>query len=124
MVIALRVDSRLVSASKALEHCARLCLRLSSHCHHQVESVRTLHTVHSSVRSECWTPLRRHLNRLEAFHHQCIRAVLGITNRQQWEQHISSAAARDLWGDPETVRTKITKQRLEWIGHVARMLNH
>ena len=74
--------------------------------------------------SECWTPLCRHLNRLEAFHHRCIHTVLRITNRQQWEQHISSAMTRDLWGDPETVTTKITKRRLEWLGHVARMPNH
>ncbi len=37
--------------------------------------------------SECWTPLRRHLRRLGAFHHRCIRTVLGITNGQQWEEH-------------------------------------
>ena len=27
----------------------------------------------------------------------------------------------DLWGDSETIEMKVTKQRLEWLGHVARM---
>ena len=74
--------------------------------------------------SECWTPLRRHLNRLNGFHHRCIRMVLGITNRQQWEQCITSARTREMWGDRELVETKITKRRLEWLGHVARMPCH
>ena len=74
--------------------------------------------------SECWTPLRRHLNRLNAFHHRNIRTALGITNRQQWELRISSAMTRELWGDTETIEVKITKQRLEWLGHIARMSDH
>jgi hypothetical protein len=39
--------------------------------------------------SGCWTPLRKHLKRLDGFHHRCIRTVLGITSRQQWEQRIT-----------------------------------
>ena len=73
---------------------------------------------------ECWTPKCRYLNRLNAFHHQCIHTILGITSPQQWEQHIISACMRDLWGDQETMDTKIAKRRLEWLGHVARMPDH
>ena len=71
--------------------------------------------------SECWTLLRRHLNRLNAFHHHCIRSILGITRKQQWEQHITSDQTRELWGDLETITTKVMGRRLEWLGHVARM---
>ena len=39
---------------------------------------------------ECWTLMRRHLKELDSFHHRCICSVLGITNRQQWDEHISS----------------------------------
>ena len=74
--------------------------------------------------SECWTPLRRHLNRLNAFHHRCIRTILHITNKQQWEQHITSQTIRERWGDTETVADKIRKRRLEWLGHIARMPEH
>ena len=68
--------------------------------------------------------MRRHLNRLNAFHHRCIRTIVGITSTQQWEQNITSARMRDLWGDQETMDTKIAKRRLEWLGHVARMPDH
>ena len=36
-----------------------------------------------------WTPWHRPLNKLNAFYHQCISTVLGITNRQQCELHIT-----------------------------------
>ena len=74
--------------------------------------------------SECWTPLRRHLNRLNAFHRRCIRTVLWITNQQQWDLKITSPMVRDLWGDRDTVETKICRRRLGWLGHVARMPDH
>ena len=32
--------------------------------------------------SECWTPLRRDFRRLNAFHHRCVRTVLGISRSQ------------------------------------------
>ena len=74
--------------------------------------------------SECWTPLRRHLKKLDAFHHRCIRAILGVSRRQQWEQHLSSSALRWRWGDPEPLSTRLIRRRLEWLGHVARMPDH
>ena len=69
----------------------------------------------------CWTPLRRHLRRLDSFHHRCIRTILGITNQQQWQQRITSASTREQWGDIETAATKVAERRLEWLGHLARM---
>ena len=39
--------------------------------------------------SKSWTPLQRELRKLDSFHHRCIRTVLGITNRQQREEHIT-----------------------------------
>ena len=71
--------------------------------------------------SECWTPLRKHYRKLNAFHHRCIRTIMGISNRQQWIQRISMSEIRRRWGDLETAVDKITKRRLEWLGHVARM---
>ena len=64
---------------------------------------------------------RRHLNRLNAFHHRCIRIILGITSMQQWEQRITSAMTWEQWEDMESVAMKVTKRQLEWLGHVARM---
>ena len=73
--------------------------------------------------SGCWTPLRRHLKRLNAFHHHCVRTILGITSSQQWEMRITSASTREQWGDMETIATKVAKRRMEWLGHSARMSN-
>ena len=74
--------------------------------------------------SECWIPLRKHLKKLDAFHNRCIRIILGISRKQQWSQHLTSQEIRERWGDIETVPVKVTKRRLEWLGHVARMPDH
>lgn len=71
--------------------------------------------------SESWVLLRKHSRKLDSFHHRCIRTILGISNRQQWTQHITSYGIRRRWGDLDTATQKITKRRLEWLGHVARM---
>ena len=73
--------------------------------------------------AESWIPLRRHVIKLNAFHHRCIRSILGITNRQQWVQSITSCDIRQRWGDLETIEDKLIKRRLEWLGHLARMSN-
>ena len=64
---------------------------------------------------ECWIPLHKYLSRFNAFHHRCICTVLGITNEQQWKEHISSGMTRDAWGDPKMVATELTKQKLKWL---------
>ena len=103
------VDHRIAKASKAFGALKRAVFK------DQNLTVTTKQKVYEACvlsvllyGSECWTPLRRHLNRLYAFHHRCIRTVLGITNKQQWEQRITSSRIRELWGDNETVETKIT----------------
>ena len=73
---------------------------------------------------ECWTPLRWNLRKLDAFHHRCVSAVLGITRHQQWDHHITSEQTRGWWRDPEKASTKVMKHRLQWLGHLARMDNH
>ena len=71
--------------------------------------------------AECWIPLRKHTWKLNTFHHRCIRIILGISNRQQWSEHITTSDVRRRWGDEETAAEKVRKRRLEWLGHVARM---
>ena len=71
--------------------------------------------------AECWTLLRRDQKKLNSFHHRCIRTILGITNRQQWKQHITSQEVRQRWGDSKTVTDMVALRRLEWLGHLARM---
>ena len=61
---------------------------------------------------------------LDAFHHRCIRTILGISNLQQWSQHITTFEIRQRWEDLETATDKVAKRRLEWLGHLAHMPNH
>lgn len=34
--------------------------------------------------SQCWTPLKKDLKKLNSFHNRCVRTILGISNKQQW----------------------------------------
>ena len=119
------VDKRIANASKAFGALKRAVFK-DAHL-----SVATKRSVYRACvlsvllyGSECWIPLRSDLKKLNSFHHRCVRTVLGITNRRQWEEHISSAMVREQWGDVETIETKLVKRRLEWLGHIARMQEH
>ena len=71
--------------------------------------------------AECWIPLKKHIRKLNIFHHRCLRAILGITNRQQWSERITSATVRRRWGNEECIDQMIKRRRLDWLGHIARM---
>ena len=71
--------------------------------------------------SECWSPLRSDLKRLDSFHNRCLRNILGISRQQQRSQRITSDSVRQRWGDTDTLTDKIFKRRAEWLGHLARM---
>ena len=72
--------------------------------------------------AECWIPLRKHLWKIDAFHHWCIRVTLGLTRRDQWTQHLTSQSLKRCWS--KQLSTRITRQRLEWLDNVARMTTH
>ena len=121
------VNHRIASASRAfgaLRHAVFMDRTLNTTTKRKVYQACVLPVLLYGC--ESWTPMCRHLNRLNAFRHRYIRTVLvlGITRKQQWEQHITSTQTLDLWGDHETVSTKIAKRRLEWLGHIARMPDH
>ena len=107
-VIDNEIDRRIANASKAFG-----ALRQA------VFNILTINTKRSIYRAsvlsvllysgECWTLMRRHLKKLDSFHHRCICSVLGITNGQQWEEHVSSEKVRERWGDSETIAAKATE---------------
>ena len=47
--------------------------------------------------------------------------IIGISRKQQWEQHISSEATHQMWRDPEIFSDKLIRHWLEWLGHLARI---
>ena len=63
--------------------------------------------------SECWTPLKADLDRMDRFHHANIRSILGVSRGRQWEQRISSQELRAEWGDPTPLSRMVQQRRLE-----------
>ena len=113
------IDKRIANASKAFGALMFKDDNLSVATKKKVYQARVLSVL--LYGGECWTPQKRHVRRLEVFHHRCVRSVLGITNWQQWKEHISSRTVREKWDDVESISTKLMKRRLEWLGNLARM---
>ena len=74
--------------------------------------------------AECWIPLRKHLQKIDTFHHRCLRVIVGVSRHDQWTQHLTSQSLRCRWGNPAQLSLRITRRRLEWLGHIARMKSH
>ena len=119
------VDKHLANALKAfgaLQKAVFTNINLSLTTKRQVYQACVLSVLQYG--GECWILLKKHLKRLNAFHHRCIHTVLGITNMRQWDEWITSRMTREQWGDQEIITVKLMKRRLEWLGHLARMPDH
>ncbi|XP_065185772.1 glycoprotein-N-acetylgalactosamine 3-beta-galactosyltransferase 1-like [Sycon ciliatum] len=46
--------------------------------------------------AETWPIKVGHIHRFNTFHQQCIRTILGISRREQWEERLSSASLSEL----------------------------
>ena len=116
------IDRRIAQASKAfgaLRKAVFLDRNLSLSTKRRIYTACVLSVL--LYGAECWTPLVKHYRKLNTFHHRCIRIILGITNRQQWFQHITMAEVRRRWGDTMTMNSRVALKRLEWLGHLSRM---
>ena len=71
--------------------------------------------------SECWTLLRQDEARINIFHHQCLRIILGVSRKDQQNLSISNVDLHRRYGDPEPLSSTICCRRQEWLGHLARM---
>ena len=66
--------------------------------------------------SEAWTPYRRHIRSLEAFHIRCLRRILGIT----WEHHMTYTEIYQRTNS-SSIEVIMGRRQLRWLGHVIRM---
>ena len=115
----LYVEKRIAQASQAFGALRKPVLQdrdLNINTKHKVYQACVLSVL--LYGSECWTPLKKNLKKLDSFHNRCVRTILGISNKQQWSEQITSLELRQRWGDPETATVKVMKRRLEWLGHV------
>ena len=66
--------------------------------------------------AETWTPYRRHIKKLEAFHIMCLRRILGVT----WKDHVLYDVIFERTGTT-TIESSIARKHLQWVGHTIRM---
>ena len=81
--IDVEVDKCIANASKAF---GALLQAVFKDAHLSINTKRKVY--HGCVLSvlmyggECWTPLGKHLKKMNIFHHRCVHTVLRITNRR------------------------------------------
>ena len=66
-----------------------------------------------------WNMYRRHLHKLETFHHRCLRKILGIP----WQRFVPTTEILQRAKLP-SIEAMLIKARLKWMGHVRRMPDH
>ena len=76
--------------------------------------------------SACWVPLRRDVVVLSVFYNTNIRTIMGISQRDVWEQRFGMSTIFQAWNSPNTrdIGTRLEQRRLEWLGHVCRIPEH
>ena len=71
--------------------------------------------------TETWPVKQKDVRKLEAFHHCCLRSVMGISRTQQIVQHISNEEVQEWFDMRIPLAEMIACRRLQWLGHIARM---
>ncbi|XP_065192607.1 uncharacterized protein LOC135823688 [Sycon ciliatum] len=73
--------------------------------------------------AECWVPLKPDLDALCSFHLRCIRSVMGISQRNVWDERLTRVDVLERWNprQPRDIPSLLTSRRIEWLGHVVRM---
>ncbi|XP_065193052.1 uncharacterized protein LOC135824250 [Sycon ciliatum] len=71
--------------------------------------------------AETWTPKAPNLRSLNAFHHQCVRIIVGVSRRDQWDNRVASITMARTLGIDCDIADIIREYRLRWVGHVGRM---
>ena len=66
---------------------------------------------------ESWTPYRRHIKTLEAFHIRCLKSILGI----HWWHKVTHVEIRHRAAGIDSAEHLLLQRQLRWVGHVIRM---
>lgn len=120
--LATELTTRLAKASRAFG-----CLRAPIFTDRTL-TIKTKRLVYTAVvlptllyGAETWPLKAEHIRRLNAFHHACLRTILGLSRLVQWKERLSSEAVGRLVGVDHDMADIVRKHRLRWLGHVARM---
>ena len=66
---------------------------------------------------EMWTLYRPHVKKLESFHMQALRSMLGI----KWQDRITNLEVLD-HANSTSIESMLIKAQLRWVGHLIRMV--
>ena len=61
------------------------------------------------------------MRRLKVFHNRCVWGILGVSQQQQWRDHISTEQLAMQFGMCDGTGVLLVQRRLHWLGHVTRM---
>ena len=70
--------------------------------------------------SDSWTIRKEDSNRLEAFEMRCLRTIAGVHIMDR----IRNSDIRERLNITQTICQEISKRRMKWFGHIARMPHH
>jgi len=105
-----------------LSHCLRFSvvtaiLRMYQNVQYSIRCILD-HSRFSMHQYICvYTPHRRHIKTLEAFHIRCIKSILGI----HWWHKVTHVEIRHRAFDIDSAEHLLLQKQLRWIGHVLRM---
>ena len=120
--IGAEVSTRIGRASRAFG-----CLQRSIFQNHRLTIATKREVYKATVLSvllygtETWAIKAHSLKRMSGFHNRCVRTIMSVTKRQQWQQRITSRELASAFGMTETMAELLRRHRLRWLGHVARM---
>ena len=69
---------------------------------------------------EGWCLTEALVQRLRAFHGQCVRAMCRVTRTHTWRHHITSEELRERLS-LDSIDYYVARRQLRWLGHVSRM---
>ncbi|XP_035260113.1 uncharacterized protein LOC118220353 [Anguilla anguilla] len=69
--------------------------------------------------AETWTPYRRHITNLEAFHIQCLQKILGLSGEDRIPHTEILSMTNSI-----CMEAAVAKKHLRWIGHTICMPDH
>ena len=114
------IDARISKASQAL---GRLRNKVLSQHNIRLSTKLKVYTavVLPSLLYGCetWTPLRKHIKKLEKFHMRALRSILGIC----WQDRVTNLEVLDRTNS-SSIESMLIKAQLRWVGHAIRMENY
>ena len=110
------LDNRIGNASGAFNSLSRVWYNRNILTQTKIRIYRAAVLTVLFYGSETWSIIKSHVHRVEVFHQRCLRRMMRI----KWFSKTSNEIVLQRAGI-ENVATFISRNRLRWFGHVARM---